>query len=85
MLRLWQASEPETAVAFNSKTNIGLHHLALTVKDEATLKALHERLSEHQNVAIEFAPEPIRAGSSALHLICVIPGGIRVEFATPFA
>ena len=85
MLTLWQVNEPETAVAFNRKTNIGLHHLALTVKDEAALSTLHQRLSEHSDVAIEFALEPIMEGSSTLHFICAIPGGIRVESATPFA
>ena len=30
---LWRATDPETATDFNRKTNVGLHHLALTVRD----------------------------------------------------
>ena len=38
---LWRAVEPETAADFNRKTNIGLHHLALTVRDVETLDELY--------------------------------------------
>ena len=30
-LTLWQATDPEAAIAFYRKNNVGLHHLAFTV------------------------------------------------------
>jgi hypothetical protein len=39
----------------------------------------------HPGVTIEFDPEPIREGATTHHFICAMPGGIRIEFATPFA
>ena len=36
-LTIWRVTDPENAVAFNRKTNIGLHHLALAVTDKAAL------------------------------------------------
>ena len=32
-LTIWRVTDPSNAVAFNRKTNIGLHHLALAVAD----------------------------------------------------
>jgi catechol 2,3-dioxygenase-like lactoylglutathione lyase family enzyme len=85
LLTLWQVEEPATAVAFDRRRNVGLHHLALGVADMATLDLVHERIKLWPGVSIEFAPGPIREGSAVRHLIAAIPGGIRVEFATPFA
>ncbi len=85
LLTLWQAINPASAIPFDRKTNIGLHHLALGVADAQTLAAVHARVAAHPGATIEFAPEPIRAGSSVQHFICAMPGGIRIEFATPFA
>ena len=65
-------------MAFDRRNVIGLHHLALRVADAATLDALHERLRTTAGVAIEFAPEPL-GGGPARHLMCAIPGGIRLE------
>lgn len=79
MITLWQAGDPATAVPFERKNTIGLHHLALTVESGAALEALHGRLSATPGVAMEFAPEPL-AGGPARHMMCAIPGGIRVEF-----
>jgi len=79
MITLWQANKPATAAAFDRKNTIGLHHLAMNVADGAALDALHRRLTETDDVEIEFAPEPLGAGT-ARHMICAIPGGIRVEF-----
>lgn len=84
MVTLWQAERPETARAFDRKQGIGLHHLALAVEDELALKALHESLARRDDVAIEFAPEPIGNGPTQ-HMMCAIPGGIRVEFIAPAA
>ena len=85
LLTLWQVSDPAHATRFDRRANIGLHHLALAVADEAALETVHARVSGHPGVTVEFAPEPIRAGSSIRHFICAMPGGIRIEFATPFA
>lgn len=85
LITLWQVADPATAVPFDRRRNVGLHHLALAVADDAALAQVHERVRNWPGTAIEFAPEPIRAGSAVKHFICAIPGGIRVEFATPFA
>ena len=79
MITLWQAENPATAVPFDRKTGIGLHHLALAVSNAEALHRLHERLTAADGVAIEFAPEPL-TGFPAKHMMCAIPGGIRVEF-----
>lgn len=85
LITLWQVANPATAVPFDRRGNIGLHHLALGVEDAAALDTVHARVQAHPGATIEFAPEPIRAGSSTRHFICTMPGGIRIEFATPFA
>jgi catechol 2,3-dioxygenase-like lactoylglutathione lyase family enzyme len=63
-LTLWRVTDPANAVAFDRKTNIGLHHLALAVPDDAALTALYERVRDHRDVSVEFAPEPTRPGSA---------------------
>jgi catechol 2,3-dioxygenase-like lactoylglutathione lyase family enzyme len=75
-LTIWRVTDPRSAVAFNRKTNIGLHHLALAVADEAA------RVRDHPGVTVEFNPESVRLGSATHDFICVIPGGLRIEFAT---
>jgi len=79
MITLWQAENPATAVPFDRKNVIGLHHLALSVDSADSLDALHGRLDAHDDVEIEFAPESL-GGGAAQHMMCEIPGGIRVEF-----
>ena len=82
MLTLWQAEHPAAAVPFDRRRNIGLHHLALAIADTAALDALHGTLAATPGVAIEFAPQPV--GSIPFrHMICAIPGGVRVEFIAP--
>lgn len=85
LLTLWQVADPATAIPFDRRTNVGLHHLALGVTDAAALDIVHDRVRAYPGAKVEFAPEPIRAGSSVQHFICAMPGGIRIEFATPFA
>jgi catechol 2,3-dioxygenase-like lactoylglutathione lyase family enzyme len=82
MVTLWQAEDPERARPFDRKCGIGLHHLAFTVENEASLKQLHERLARTRGVEVEFAPEPLGDGPTQ-HMMCAIPGGIRVEFVAP--
>ena len=83
MITLWQATDPASAVPFDRKNVIGLHHLALTV-DSNSLDVLHERLQGTTDVDIEFAPEPL-GDLPVRHMMCDIPGGIRVEFLAPNA
>lgn len=82
MITLWQAADPANAVPFDRKNVIGLHHLALTVEGGDVLDALHERLRVAAGVVVEFAPEPLGGGPTR-HMMCNIPGGIRVEFIAP--
>jgi hypothetical protein len=84
LLTLWQVEDPAHAVAFDRKRNVGLHHLALGVADDAALESLADRLRGRSDVMIEFGPGPMAEGMTTRHLIAIIPGGIRVEFATPF-
>jgi catechol 2,3-dioxygenase-like lactoylglutathione lyase family enzyme len=83
-LTLWRVSDPVSAVAFDRRSNIGLHHLALAVIDEMALQITYERVMQHPGVVIEFAPGPVRAGSDRKHFICAMPGGLRLEF-TPLS
>jgi catechol 2,3-dioxygenase-like lactoylglutathione lyase family enzyme len=80
-LTLWQLADPKSAVAFNRRTNVGLHHLALKVASRADLQATYERVKACPEVVTEFSPEPISQGSQMHHFICAMPGGIRIEFA----
>lgn len=84
MITLWQAENPASAVPFDRKNVIGLHHLALNVDGADALDALHDKLkaSDGDGVGVEFAPEPL-GGGPARHMMCAIPGGIRVEFIAP--
>ncbi|MBY6065170.1 VOC family protein [Leisingera aquaemixtae] len=82
MITLWQAQDPATAVPFDRKNVIGLHHLALTVDGSAALVALHETLAATAGVEVEFPPEPLQGGP-AQHMMCAIPGGIRMELIAP--
>lgn len=76
MITLWQAQFPESATPFDRRANIGLHHLALRAPD---LDDLAARLRVRNDVTIEFDPEAL--GASAIrHMMCRIPGNIRVEF-----
>lgn len=78
MITLWQAQDPATAQAFDRKNIIGLHHFALKVPAQK-LNDLHSTLLEHADVEVEFSPEDLGDGP-ARHMMCTIPGGIRVEF-----
>ena len=85
LLTLWQLEDPASAVPFDRRRNAGLHHLALGVADAQALDEVHQRIADWPGVSIEFGPGPMRPGSAVHHLIAAIPGGIRVEFAMPFA
>lgn len=85
LLTLWQVENPAEANLFDRRGNVGLHHLALGVADAAALDVVYERIRDWPGVEIEFGPGPMREGSAVHHLIAAIPGGVRVEFAMPFA
>ncbi len=71
MLTLWQTTDPKTALAFDRKNNIGLHHLALRVKNSETLDKLYQRLLNTDNVKIEFSPEQL-GNSSSRHMMSIV-------------
>lgn len=81
MLTLWQANSDRSAISFDRHHNIGLHHFALKIANREALKALHSRLEDQAGVSIEFKPEPL-GQTDIMHMMCTIPGGIRVEFIT---
>ncbi len=82
MITLWQVADPSNAASFDRRNVIGLHHLALKVEGREALDALHADLAAHDDVEVEFAPEPLGAGPTT-HMMCAIPGGVRVEFIAP--
>ena len=84
MITLWQVQNPDSAVAFDRKNVIGLHHFALLVDNHAALEALHTKLKKTPEVEIEFSPEALGDGE-VRHMMTYIPGGIRVEFLSPSA
>ena len=77
---LWQVNDPAKAVAFDRKNNVGLHHLALTVKSLEALDVLYKRFLDYEGVVIEFAPEP-NGGGPTIHMMIREPSGNRLEFA----
>lgn len=79
-LTLWQTTDPDNAIAFDRKNNVGLHHLALTVKSLEALDVLYERFLQHEGVVIEFSPEP-NGGGPTIHMMIREPSGNRLEFA----
>jgi catechol 2,3-dioxygenase-like lactoylglutathione lyase family enzyme len=81
LVTLWRARDPERAIAFDRRNVIGLHHLALRV-DPGALDDVHRRLQSTDGVEIEFAPEPLGAGPTR-HMMCTMPGGIRLELIAP--
>jgi len=84
LITLWQAEDPASAVPFDRRRVIGLHHLALRVADDASLDELSRELGGRSDVKIEFSPEPLLGGPTR-HMMLAIPGGIRLELIAPAA
>ena len=84
LMSLWQAADPGHAVPFDRRKNIGLHHLALRIADASALDGLHAELAARADTVIEFAPELLGNGPTR-HMMCLIPGGIRLELIAPVA
>jgi hypothetical protein len=55
------------------------------VADDDALDHVWEKVTADPAVVVDSAPGPIRPGSTTRHFLVFIPGGIRIEFATPFA
>ncbi len=81
LITLWQAGDPAAARPFDRRSNIGLHHLALRVAGAERLEELYSRMRS-EGVEIEFPPE-LLGGGPTRHMMCRIPGGVRVEFIAP--
>lgn len=79
---LWRVTEPASAVEFNRKNNVGLHHLAFTVKSLKALHELHQKFLAVEGVRIEFAPEFMGQGPTT-HMMIREPSGNRLEFVVP--
>jgi catechol 2,3-dioxygenase-like lactoylglutathione lyase family enzyme len=77
MITLW-AVKSHNPVNFDKNENIGLHHLALRVKNFDALDDIYHRLTDN-GIDIEFSPELLRDGP-AKHMMCYEPSGIRIEF-----
>ena len=75
---LWRAADPTTALPFDRKKNIGLHHMALSAASEQALNSLYESAKEFPGVVIEFAPELFYGGPS-MHMMIYEPSGNRIE------
>src|SRR5690349_16590965 len=69
---LWQVEAPDRAVAFDRRTNVGLHHLAFSVLD-----ALYERVASWPNVVVDFAPQLSGKGQKTRFIVRE-PGRIRI-------
>ncbi len=81
-LTLWQVENPDTAVDFHRRKNVGLHHLAITVNTLEDLDDLHAKFQKMDDVKIEFAPEFLGGGPTT-HMMIREPSGIRLEFIVP--
>lgn len=79
MITLWQAAPG--AATFDRHHHLGLHHLALRVAD---LDAVAARVAAHPGISLEFAPEAL-GNAGTRHMMCLLPGGIRLEFIAPAA
>ena len=77
---LWQTEEQATV--FDRHKNIGLHHMAITVRDLGALDQLHRKFLARSDVKIEFAPEFMGQGPTT-HMMIREPSGLRLEFIVP--
>lgn len=76
---LWRVKNLETAIKFDRKNNIGLHHVAFSVASVEALDELYEKLKNDKEIIIEFSPELLGKGP-AKHMILYEPSGNRIEF-----
>lgn len=76
---LWQVVNNESAVDFDRKNNVGLHHLALSVASKENLDLLYKRFQTVEDLVIEFAPE-LNGQGPTVHMMIREPSGNRIEF-----
>ncbi len=81
LLTLWQVQTTDPA-PFDRKASLGLHHFALRLRGDLSLEDVHRALLDEEGVEMEFAPENLGSGPSR-HLMCTIPGGLRMEIIAP--
>lgn len=79
LLTLWQATNPETAIEFDRKNNVGLHHLAFNAASFEALDEIYRRVKNVKGVVVEFAPE-LAYGGPGKHMMIREPSGNRLEF-----
>lgn len=79
VVTLWRVKDTKTAIQFDRKNNIGLHHIAFSVSSFDALDNLYEKLKADKKVTIEFSPELLGDGPTK-HMIVYEPSGNRVEF-----
>ena len=82
MIALFQTQNPQDAINFDRKNNIGLHHFSLKLQSLEDLDQLNDKLSQTEGVTVEFPPEDLHGGPTK-HMMCTEPGGIRIEFIVP--
>ena len=78
-LTLWAVQDTKNLTEFNRKSNVGLHHLAITISSFKLLEKIYQRAKAHPGVVIEFAPE-LAYGGPAKHMMLREPSGNRLEF-----
>lgn len=79
-ITLWQVADTTNFSAFDRKNAVGLHHLALKIRDRAGLDELFERVRAYPGVQVEFAPELSGSGPK-WHAMVMEPGGTRLELS----
>ncbi len=77
-LTLWQADKSHLMIGFDRRSNIGLHHLALSVPTRGELMTLAADVTACEGVVVEFQPEPM-GGGPRQHMMFAEPGGLRIE------
>jgi lactoylglutathione lyase len=76
LLTLWKTDE--NSVAFNRKTNVGLHHFALKVETEEKLHEAYHAVLKVAGTESEFGPKDFPFGK---HAMVHDPSGLRIEFS----
>lgn len=79
-ITLWQVTDVDSAVKFDRKKNVGLHHLALSISSRENLELLHQRFKAVKDLIIEFGPE-LNGQGPTMHMMIREPSGNRIEFA----
>lgn len=78
MVTVWQA-QTEAPVAFDRKSNVGLHHLALKVPSLEALDKALAAVKAVDGVRVEFEVQKVE-GMPLTHFMCLEPCGCRIEF-----